>query len=676
MTTPPVEPAVVDWGTQPGDVPRSPQYGDIDHPPSGALAQARHVRLQGNGLPGRWAGRAQFTVLETGFGLGHDFLATWQAWRDDPARCERLFYVAVERHPLQAADLQRAHAGSPLPALAGQLLQAWPPLTANLHSLAFEGGRVQLLLALGDVAAVLPGLRLQADAFYVDAHLDAHRDGHRDDYSPARNPAIGQPRVIKALAALAAPGATLVTSSAATPLRAALTSAGFVPRPARSRNDQREITLADWAPRFRPRRPPSAAAAGREAVVVGAGLAGAAAASALAQLGWSVTVLERHAEPAAETSGNPAGLFHGSLNADDSVYARLFRSAALVAHAEHAAAIATGAVPGQATGLLRLAQDAGGLPAMLALLHRLGLPPGYVQALSAEEASALAGVPLAPTAWLYPGGGWVAPAAWVRHALSTPGVHFVGGVEVAALAREGDAWQLRSASGHLLAQAATVVLANAGAAARLLAPLGHPPWPLRCTRGQVTHWAGQHALRLPVAGDGYAIPLAGPGCGAGLLCGATREAGTPEQDGRATPWAAPETRLADHRHNLQRLQRLTGLVPPADPALWQGRAGWRLHSNDRLPIAGALPLAAMPAGQRLDQARLLPRERGLFVLTALGARGLTLAPLLARLVAAQATGTPWPLEQDLADAVDPGRWRVRAARRDRAAPAGGLQPAG
>jgi len=55
-------------------------------------------------------------------------------------------------------------------------------------------------------------------------------------------------------------------------------------------------------------------------------------------------------------------------------------------------------------------------------------------------------------------------------------------------------------------------------------------------------------------------------------------------------------------------------------------------------------------------------------LTALGARGLTLAPLLGRLVAAQALGAPWPLEQDLADAVDPGRWTVRAAR------AAGRQP--
>jgi tRNA 5-methylaminomethyl-2-thiouridine biosynthesis bifunctional protein len=121
-------------------------------------------------------------------------------------------------------------------------------------------------------------------------------------------------------------------------------------------------------------------------------------------------------------------------------------------------------------------------------------------------------------------------------------------------------------------------------------------------------------------------------------------------------------RITDHRLNIERLRRLCGIVAPDDVALWQGRTGWRLHADDRLPIAGAVPLAPWPAGTRADQARLLPRVRGLFVLTALGARGLTLAPLLGQLVAAQATGMPWPLEQDLADAVDPGRWRVRAAR--------------
>ncbi|MDP1650738.1 MAG: FAD-dependent 5-carboxymethylaminomethyl-2-thiouridine(34) oxidoreductase MnmC [Rubrivivax sp.] len=642
MKTRPITPARIDFGASADEPPRSPDFDDLYHPRVGAAAQARHVFLQGNGLPGRWAARRCFTILETGFGLGNNFLATWDAWRHDPARCERLFFVSVERHPPTRDDLARAHAASPWPALATALLRAWPPLVANLHPIDFDDGRVHLLLALGDVASLLPALHLSADAFFLDG------------FAPARNPAMWQPRLVKALGRKAAPGATAATWSVARELHAGLTAAGFEVQRAGGIGGKREISIARWAPRFLPRGPaPAAACASGTAVVVGAGLAGAAVAQALARLGLAVTVFDRHAEPAAETSGNPAGLFHGTVNADDGIYARLFRAAALVAQRVYRAAVDDG-VAGRADGLLRLDTRAGGFAAMRATLERLGLPPAYVQALDAGAASALAGVTLPAAAWFYPGGGWIAPPAWVRHALATPGVRFRGGVAVAALERQGTAWLLRDAAGRVVAQAAAVVLANAADAARLLAPMAGPPWPLDHSRGQVTQWAppAPMPLALPVAGDGYALPLPA----GGLLCGATREAGTPADD------AAP--RLADHRVNLDRLQRLTGLPLPQDMACLQGRVGWRLHSDDRLPIAGALPSAAAlrASGQRLDQARLLPREGGLFVLTALGARGLTLAPLLGRLVAAQATGTPWPLEQDLADAVDPARWVVRGAR--------------
>jgi hypothetical protein len=54
------QPAQIDFGADPGSPPRSPLYGDIYHPRIGALAQARHVFLHGNGLPARWAGRRDF----------------------------------------------------------------------------------------------------------------------------------------------------------------------------------------------------------------------------------------------------------------------------------------------------------------------------------------------------------------------------------------------------------------------------------------------------------------------------------------------------------------------------------------------------------------------------------------------------------------------------------------
>jgi tRNA 5-methylaminomethyl-2-thiouridine biosynthesis bifunctional protein len=639
------------------------------------------------GLPQRWASAPCFVVLETHFDQGQRFLAAWAAWRADPLRCAKLVYVAVLPQTMGRDELQRGHAKTGPPELASMLAQAWPPATHNLHSINFEAGHVQLLTAVGDVAHVLPGLRLLADAFLLT------QPGAQPD-----TPGF-EARVFKALGRKAQAGARLWAPGHAPALLAGLRGAGFQVQPAENNATSGDgaSTQALYAPHFLPSSSagamPKSAPSDRstEAVVIGAGLAGAAVAQALAQRGLQVTVFDRHATPAAEASGNPAGLFHGTVHAADGSYARLFRTAALHAQRWHAAAIARG-VPGSAQGLLRMqtaaAEPAEQLLAMQALQRRMGLPPDYVCAVSAMQASALAGVSLSSAAWWYPGGGWLAPPAWVADALAQPGVHFVGGVEVHSLTQEArpdpqgfdpqgsPVWLLHDRAGQLLARTALLVLAHGAGCARLGLGLGLSPWPLSTTRGQVTHWpatktsaevsggatapsaAGATSLRLPVTGDGYAIPLPN----GGLLCGASREPAVPLDltTDLSTSSAAPSP--ANNLLNIQRLHRLTGLQPPGDASLWQARVGWRLQTSDSLPIAGAMPLAHFASGQRLDQVRLLPRRPGLFVLTALGSRGLTWAPLLADLVAAQALGEPWPLEQDLADAIDPARWLVRAAR--------------
>ena len=170
---------------------------------------------------------------------------------------------------------------------------------------------------------------------------------------------------------------------------------------------------------------------------------------------------------------------------------------------------------------------------------------------------------------------------------------------------------------------------------------------MRAQRGQVSGWRGQTSaspLRLPVAGGGYALPLPD-----GLLCGATQTAD--DDDG------AP--RAGDDEENFMKLQRLSGLQPPAAGRF--SKVGWRFTAEDRLPIVGAVPAQA-PA-IRGEQARHWPRVAGLHVAVALGGRGITSAPLAGRLLAAQIAGTPWPVEQTLADALDPARWRARAMRR-------------
>src|SRR4029453_12085875 len=108
-----IVPAEVDFDDP--DAPRAPLFDDVYHARHGAFEQAHHVFLAGNGLPGRWRGRDEFTVLETGFGLGNNFLATWAAWRADPQRPRRLRFISIEKHPLRAPHLRRAHTSSRAP---------------------------------------------------------------------------------------------------------------------------------------------------------------------------------------------------------------------------------------------------------------------------------------------------------------------------------------------------------------------------------------------------------------------------------------------------------------------------------------------------------------------------------------------------------------------------------
>src|SRR3954465_3611886 len=114
--------------------PYSPAFGDVYHSVAGGLAQAQHVCLAGNGLPQRWRERERFVVLETGFGFGLNFLATWRAWKEDPARPRRLHYVAVEKHPFTLPDLRALHEAYPeVRAEAEALHAAWPALVSGAH---------------------------------------------------------------------------------------------------------------------------------------------------------------------------------------------------------------------------------------------------------------------------------------------------------------------------------------------------------------------------------------------------------------------------------------------------------------------------------------------------------------------------------------------------------------
>jgi len=219
-------PESVDWLAD--GCPHSPRFQDRYHSCSGGLAQASGVFLRGCALPHRWSERAHFTILETGFGLGQNFLATWAAWLADPQRCQHLHFVSVEAYPVAAADLLRAARAAeaglgdlptplvPIAPLAEELASVWQNLTPGLHNFHFAQGRVQLTLAVGDVAQVLPQLDVLADAVFLDG------------FSPSTNPEMWSASTLQAVAAHCRPGTTLATYTIARRVRDGLTQAGFV----------------------------------------------------------------------------------------------------------------------------------------------------------------------------------------------------------------------------------------------------------------------------------------------------------------------------------------------------------------------------------------------------------------------------------------------------------------
>src|SRR5690606_2678241 len=123
---------------------------------------------QGCGLPEAWRARAQWRVLETGFGLGLNFLAAWHAWRTDPQRPRLLHFASIEAWPVAREDLLRSVAPYPaLQPLAEMLAAGWQGLAPGFHRFAFEGGQVLLTLCVGDVAPMLREQDFRADAVFL-----------------------------------------------------------------------------------------------------------------------------------------------------------------------------------------------------------------------------------------------------------------------------------------------------------------------------------------------------------------------------------------------------------------------------------------------------------------------------------------------------------------------------
>jgi tRNA 5-methylaminomethyl-2-thiouridine biosynthesis bifunctional protein len=545
-----------------------------------------------------WRGRSHYTFFDSHFGDGTRFRALLQAWQNDTQRPARLQYIALD------------HAGMPG---FRRIPQAQAGVTLDLLHASLDS-------ALAQLDARLDGICLH------------DMSGQGSGFA-------------RALARLAQPGAVLHAHGLSETQLHALGANGF---PCTAGED-------GWSrANFTSRKPPSPWARKpepvREAIVIGAGLAGAAACERLCARGWQVTLVEQHADVASEASGNLAGVFMPLLSKDDNLMTRLARAAYLYALDYWASLGGIGpgaAIKGAQCGVLQLARDSANAQVQQAIAAKHAYPNAFAQWLDSAAATALSGVSAPDGAWLFPQGGWARPSSVCAALLAACGPALVRrlGVGRVRLVRDGAVWQVLKIDGELVASAPVVVVANGTGAIELAQTAALP---LTALRGQVTD---MEAGALP--------PLQH------VLC---REAYvTPAIDGVHSLGASYDTdsepglRATSQQENYEKIGSLLALPGVGDGAPLAGRVGFRCVAPDRLPLVGALPVSEISG--RPERLRELERQPGLYGLLGYASRGLIWSPLCAELLAAQLDGEALPLEAELATALDPARFLLRARRR-------------
>jgi len=656
----PIDTAKLDWDDS--ATPLSIDYGDFYFSLKDGLLESEYVFLQHNGLADRFhalenKASSVFTIVETGFGTGLNFSLTLELWQRHAPPNARLRFISIEKHPLTLDDLKRAYQHWPrLADIAASWQAAYPPIFPGQY-VCNLGSQVQLHLAFGDISTALDELHRSLHNDYKGDHpfVDAW---FLDGFSPSKNPAMWQPSLFRAMAELSQNNATFSTFTAASNVRRQLIEAGFEVEKVTGYGGKREMLCgimkspnggsvqniknhnAAW---YLPPKQPAA----KKVAVIGAGIAGATIANALAKKGLTVVVFDGADTVASHGSGNLQGVIYGKLSHRDELSARFVTSALHFASQYYQSWFDHGylkdGIDGAMCGVAHLLDKENPK-----LQQAFTGDEHFVSFHSAHDISQKAGIDISKPAMFVRAGGWLYPRAFCKAALTQNNIETRLSSPVESIVRDNDGWLICNDTFD------AVVIASGCSGHDLTRYL-----PIKPIRGQVSHLQHQpklSKLAMAICDKGYLAPAMdnthciGASFNLGLFDDSLRD--------------------EDHQNNLDNLKTALPVIAEDLPAphTLSGRVAYRGTSPDYLPLVGNLvdpyvfqqDFAHLGKDATLSAAISNSYLKGAYCFQGLGSKGLAYAPICAEHLASTIAGEGPVLPLSLQMALNPNRFLLRS----------------
>lgn len=675
--------------------PISTHYGDMYFSIADGLAESRYVFLEQNQLASRFStltDNEHFTIGETGFGTGLNFLTTWECWLEHAPSQAHLHFISTEKYPLSYQELSQSLQLWPsLQTLAEQLLAEYKMQfigSNEPHFYRFNFGRITLTLIVDDVTQALKQLLPQQHNDFIKPLWSGVDAWFLDGFSPAKNPDMWTDDLLYIIALLSKKGSTLATYTAASAVKIVLEDNGFNIKKQAGFGKKRELITASfkgkshlksknilkknqtpWAYNHSLNEKKSPQKIGDKSIaIIGAGLAGCHTAYALAQKGFKVDIFECNQSIANEASGNPQAMLYTKLSANKEPLAEFNLACQLNAQAfyTHFWEQCSDSSHGEQCGLLQLTDDKNSQKKQQLLSQRFQ-HAHFLKKSSPKQSSDLTGIAVDHSGLYLPYSGWINPLAlcnWLtKHSNIT--VHTSTRVNHIK-ATPKHQWELSIGNGNKESTNkpifSAVVICNAHAAKQFSQTAWLPTNALRGQISYITSRAPLDNLKTVVTGQNYIAPAPKNSSTTNHFhtIGASYDLHNTHK----------ELTQDEHHQNIAQLNKLIPITEQDPPTIIGGRANLRCTSPDYLPLVGCVPdrkefieqyfsLAYAARKSINNSSEYLPN---LFLNTGHGSRGLAYTPMAAEIIACQLTGTLAPLPQQLVDAINPARFIIRSIK--------------